>query len=284
MNKYLLYISVCIACVSCDFLGTKDSRKGERVIARVNDVKLYENDLRYLFPQNISKEDSVLIARDLIYTWAKHQLLLVKSELNLPEKNEALETLVKKYREDLFINSFKEALVKQELDTVVSEDEIITYYEKNKESFKTNEELIKFKYIQFDYGSLNKKTLRRLFLSRRKSDLQLLANEEEQFNDSFLSDSIWVRYNDLLNKAPQFKTFGRKKIVKPATFLETVENDNLYYLYVKEVLPKNEIAPIRFVKDIIKDMVIHKRKLELMNTIEKVLLDDATKNKQFEIY
>jgi hypothetical protein len=55
-------------------------------------------------------------------------------------------------------------------------------------------------------------------------------------------------------------------------------------VYIKEVLSKNEIAPVRYISKIIKEMILHKRKIDLVNTIEEVLVDDAIKNKQFEIY
>ncbi|WP_407267212.1 hypothetical protein R8G64_02425 [Tenacibaculum maritimum] len=54
---------------------------------------------------------------------------------------------MKAYRESLFINSYKERLIKQQLDTIIAAEEVATYYNKNKENFKLNEELFQLDYI-----------------------------------------------------------------------------------------------------------------------------------------
>ena len=53
---------------------------------------------------------------------------------------------------------------------------------------------------------------------------------------------------------------------------------------VKKVLYRNEIAPKSYMTPTIKQMILHQRKLLLLRNIEETLIDDARKNKQFEIY
>jgi hypothetical protein len=270
--------------LSCNLFGDSSSDKTSRVVAKVYEEKLYEDDLKELFPVNLSSEDSVVVARDLINSWAKEQLLMLKSELNMPSNNPELEKLVKKYRRDLFINSFKEALIKQKLDTIVTSDQIMSYYNENKVSFKINEELVKFKYIQIADNNKNKSKLKRLFIARGRNDLQMLDEEGEQFISSFLSDSVWVRYSDVLNKLPFLREMDKSKVIAKSKFLQKKDSTGLYYVYMVDILKENEIAPIRYISKVIEKMLLHKRKLELVNTIEEVLVDDAIKNKQFEIY
>ena len=47
---------------------------------------------------------------------------------------------------------------------------------------------------------------------------------------------------------------------------------------------RNDIAPKEYVIPTIQQMILHKRKLELMNEIEKTIMVDAINNKQFEQY
>jgi len=284
VNKILAYITLFIIASSCGFFEGDSSLKGSKIVARVYEANLYQEDLARIFPKNISKKDSTVVARNLINSWAKQQLLVLKSEVNMPSENKELENLVSKYREDLFINSFKEALIKQKLDTIVTKEQVISYYNENKESFKINEELLKFKYIQIQKDNKNKSKLKRLLTSNGQNDLYLLSEEEEQFSSSFLSDSIWIRYKDVLNKLPILKTYNKEKLLKSSNFVQKSDSLGLYYVYIKEVLSKNEIAPVRYISKIIKEMILHRRKIDLVNTIEEVLVDDAIKNKQFEIY
>jgi hypothetical protein len=283
ITKYLCCVGLLIV-ASCHFFDSANAEKKSRVIARVNDVQLYEDDLQKVFPHNIPKKDSIVIARDFINNWAKEQLLLEKSILNLPEENENLNELVETYRKDLFINSFKEALIKQRLDTVVTEQEIISYYNKNKENFRTNEELIKFRFVKVKQGDKNISKLKRLLVSNGKNDLQLLDEQSALFEDYFLSDSIWIRSLDFFNKVPTFREQHKITTLQPYRLLQKNIEGSTSLVYINEVLQKNEIAPIRYISGVIKTMILHQRKLQLVETIEKVLIDDAIKKKQFEIY
>ena len=53
---------------------------------------------------------------------------------------------------------------------------------------------------------------------------------------------------------------------------------------VKEVLKRNEIAPISYITPTINQMILHQRKLLLLRKIEETLIDDARKKQQIEIY
>ncbi|HEX5742990.1 MAG TPA: peptidyl-prolyl cis-trans isomerase, partial [Flavobacteriaceae bacterium] len=127
-------------------MNFKDS-PDNKAIARVHDKYLYESDIRDLVPENASKEDSIAIVENYIYLWAKQRLLLYNSELNLSINKDEYEKLVNEYREDLYINAYREAVVNQYTDTIISANEIESYYNTNKESFHLNEELVKMKYI-----------------------------------------------------------------------------------------------------------------------------------------
>jgi len=284
VNKAIIYIVFLGVFSSCDFFQNKSEEKDSKLIAKVYNFKFYEEDLRRVFPSNIDKKDSVQVASNLIQAWAKQKLLLKKSEVNMPSVNKDLEILVDRYREDLFINSFKKALVSKELDTVVTRKELVSYYEDNKESFKINEELVKFKYIALAPSDKNRVKYRRLFLSKARNDLFLLDEQQDEFESSFLSDSLWFRYKDVKNKLPVLKGINPEKVLKANYFVSKKHDGCLYYIYIKDVLYRNEIAPLRYVSKTIEQMVVQQRKLQLVHKVEEVLVDDAIKNKQFEIY
>ena len=55
-------------------------------------------------------------------------------------------------------------------------------------------------------------------------------------------------------------------------------------MQINNVLLRNETAPLEYVRPTIQQIVINKRKLELIRELEKDITKDAIKNKQFEIY
>ena len=55
-------------------------------------------------------------------------------------------------------------------------------------------------------------------------------------------------------------------------------------MQIEDVLERNSPAPLDYIKPTIDQIVINKRKLELIKELEKDITKDAIKNKQFEIY
>jgi hypothetical protein len=268
---------------SCNYFTVKKDSILEPV-ARVNDVYLYKDDLTDVFKKDISEQDSITLVNNYINNWIKQQLLLSKAQLNLENKNAEFEDLVKKYREDLFINSYKEAVVKQYLDTVITEDDIDEFYLNNNELFKLNEELVKLKYIKIGKEASNKKELIRLFKSTKKSDFENLKKKVILLQSHHLNDSIWIKYSDLTNEIPILKTEDKQQLLKKENFIQKEDSLSLYLVTIKKVLQSNETAPKSYITPTVKQMILHQRKLLLLRNIEETLINDATKKQQFEIY
>ena len=282
MKQICSYIIVIVILQSCDYFTIKSDT--HQPVARVNDTYLYKEDLKNIFTNNITSQDSILITNNYINNWIKQQLLLSKAQINLENKSEKFEELVKKYREDLFINSYKEAVVKQYLDTKITSDDIDEFYLNNNQNFKLNEELVKLKYIKIGKDVLNKKELIKLFNSTKKEDLESLNAKELSLKSHHLNDSIWVKYSDLIVKIPILKTEDKSQLLKKDNFIQKEDSLSLYLVTIKEVLNRNEIAPKSYITPTIKQMILHQRKLLLLRNIEETLIDDANKKQQFEIY
>lgn len=282
MKQIYFYIISFILLQSCDYFTIKNNNS--EPVARVNNIYLYKADLKYIFTKDITEQDSILLAKNYINNWVKQQLLLSKAQINLENNTEKFEELVKKYREDLFINSYKEAVVKQYLNNEITTDDIDQFYISNKQNFKLNEELIKLKYIKIGKDILNKKELIKLFKSTKNEDLDSLQSKELFLKSQHLNDSIWIKYSDLLTIIPIFKAEDKRSLLKRGSFIQKEDSLSLYLVSIKQVLHRNEIAPKSYISPTIKQMILHQRKLLLLRKIEETLIDDATKKQQYEIY
>ena len=275
--KYLsLYIVLLIISISC-----KEKVDEDNAIARVYDQYLYEKDIKAKIPENLSKEDSILFRNNLINTWATQQLLLQKAKINIEDNNEDINELVKKYKRDLLIDKYTQAVILQDLDTLITDSDIDEYYNKNSNIYKLNEDLVQLKYIHFNQDIIDKKEVVDLFKSDSESDLEELANRELEFNSYNFNDSIWVSYLSVEKKLPILKGDDR---LKKNEFIQKEDSLGVYLVAVKNVLYINDIAPKSYVTPTIKNMILHKRKLGMINKIEQTLVNDAINKKQFEQY
>ena len=275
--KYIsIYIVVIIAVFSC-----KEQVDENNAVARVYDQYLYENEISAKIPENLSREDSILFRNNIINSWAKQQLLLQKAKINIEDNNEDINELVKTYKRDLLIDKYTQAVILQELDTLITDTDIDEYYNKNKNIYKLNEDLVQLRYIHFNLDIIDKKEIIDLFRSDLESDLEELTNRELEFNSYNFNDSIWVSYNSVEKKLPILKGDERLKKNK---FIQKEDSLGVYLVAVKNVLYSNDVAPKSYVTPTIKNMILHKRKLDMLKRIEQTLVNDAINKKQFEQY
>ncbi|WP_083139895.1 hypothetical protein [Polaribacter reichenbachii] len=282
MNKYAVLFLMLCALTSCDYLEVQEKEKTtSEIVAIVNTEKLFREDLKSVLPNNISEQDSIVLVRGYINDWAIKQLLLKKAETNSSlEDVEEINSLVKDYKESLLINSYKERLIKQQLDTIIDDNEIELFYSENKENFKLNEELLKIKYLHFDNNIINKKEITTLFKSDSIEDVEALEKQQLSFKFYQFNDTIWTQLDKVLLKLP----FSKENLLKKTKFVQKQDSLGLYLVAIKDVLVRNDIAPLSYIKPTIKQMILHKRKIELIRDIEKILVKDATKNNNFKVY
>ncbi|WJJ98147.1 peptidyl-prolyl cis-trans isomerase [Algibacter luteus] len=273
-----LFVLVC----SCDFI--KKSVDGTP-IARVNENYLYQEDIEDILAEGISKEDSTLLVQNFINKWATQQLFVDGAKLNLSEeKQEAFNKLVVQYKNDLYSKAYIEALVKRSIDTTVPLNEAQQYYEANKEVFKLNEELLKFRYVHIDENIINYDDIRTRFKRYNDKDKKLLDSISIQFKSYSFNDSIWIKLSHVIRKIPAVNSENKNQLLKKSNFVQLKDSLGVYLMQINDVLVRNDTAPLEYVKPTIDQIVINKRKLELIKELEKDITKDAIKNKQFEIY
>ena len=128
-NRILFVFALSMLITSCRYFSSKNDN---RELARVHDHYLYKADIEGVIPKNTNSEDSLQMATNFIANWVKQQLILKKAELNLGPEKKNVEKQLEEYKSSLIIYLYEEELVKQKLDTNVSESEIEKYYEENK--------------------------------------------------------------------------------------------------------------------------------------------------------
>ena len=267
---------------SCNFFKKVDDRV---LVARVNDAYLYYDDIKDLVSADASKEDSTLVVQNFINRWATQQLLVDGAMRNLSEEQqEAFNKLIVQYKNDLYTKAYMDALVKRSIDTTVTKSEEEKYYNLNKDVFKLNDDLVKFRYIHVDKNITNFNAIEKKFRRFNEEDRKDLNLLSIQFKSYSLNDSIWVKASQVVDKIPVITSENRSELLKKSNFIQLKDSLGVYLMQINDVLLRNETAPLEYVKPTIDQIVINKRKLEIIRELEKDITNDANKNKQFEIY
>lgn len=269
--------------VSCDSMWKETG--GAEPLARVGEKYLYREDIAPLLGNGISKEDSVSFVTNYINNWASKQLLLTKAKINLSEDKLAeFDELVDDYRNDLYTRAYKEALVQQANDTIVTKSQMRSLYEKEKENFRLKEPLVKIRFIELPKQFLNKETVIQKLKSFKKKDIAYLDSIGVQFKKLNFNDSIWVPVSRVVDEIPPLTFDNQSKYLKKSQFFELEDTLGVYLAKVTGVLRLNDIAPLTYIEPTIKQVLLNRRKLDYLRKLETEVIDEAIKDNEFEVY
>lgn len=283
MKKLLIYIITAIILYSC-YLEQPETI--EKPVASVHDKFLYEKDLNKLFRQKVSEQDSITIVKNYIDNWIREQLMLQRAELNLTEDEKDVQEKLNHYRNSLLIYKYQDHFIKQNLDTVITYDEVLKYYEENTPNFILDNNLVKALYIKINHDIPNdeKYQLRRWLRSTNESDGQSLykycMQNAENFDD-FNSD--WVVFNMIQIQFPQ-KINNPENTLRWKKHFETQDTSYYYFLRIDDFVPKSEVTPLDYIEEKIKSIILNKRKITMIKQLEKEVYNDALNRDMVKIY
>ncbi|WP_396161600.1 hypothetical protein [Flavobacterium sp.] len=282
MKFWFLIVFVFSIVASCDYFSVP---KEPKAIARVGKNFLYQEDVKDVVPKGTTKKDSLAIIKSFINQWATKKLLFEAAERNLSnDKVSEFNVLMDQYKVDLYTKAYIEELVIRQVDTLVTEKQIVDYYEKNKQYFKNPSELVKLRYINLVKENPKFAKIKAKFTSFTKKDRKGLEELAVQFKSYAFNDSIWVDINQVYEKLPFLTEENKNKYISNGSYFQYLDSTTLWLVKVNKVLPKDNATPLEFLKPALKQIIINNRKLELVNTIEKEITNDAINDKKYEIY
>lgn len=281
-SGHIILVLLTFILVSCGYIK---NQKSEKNIARVNDSYLTKEDVNEVLPKNISKGDSVIFVHQYINRWATKNLLFEGAKRNLPQsKQNEFEEMVKEYRQELYTESYKDLIIANRMDTVVTEEQMQVYFDKHKENFKLHENLAKLRYVKLpkDYIDIDK--IKEEFKRFNEEDQDDLNNEVLKFKSYFLDDSIWVEAANISERIAPLRDEDMQNYLKKDNYIERSDSLSLYLIFIKDVRLKNQQAPLMYIKPLLKQIIRNKRKLKFAKEFEKDITKDGLENNKFEIY
>ena len=128
MKRFAIGLMLVLALFSCQ---NSKNGSGDKAIATIYDKVLYQSDLQSVLYEGISVNDSLFRTKAFIDNWIRRQLLIHQAENNIDKSELDFSRQIEDYRTSLIIYKYESLLIEQNLDTVVSEDEIAKYIEEN---------------------------------------------------------------------------------------------------------------------------------------------------------
>ncbi len=283
----LMIVSISVL-MGCDMLTLpiEEGESEERVaVARVGESYLYRDELGM---PNTSENanDSADIARKYVDSWIGKQLLINKANEVIEIDQAQIERRVRDYRYALIIHEYEKYWIEDRLSKDVSEEEILSYYEEKKDNFLLKQNIVKCLFAQVPKEAPRISDFRRQVRSfKQGGDIEDIRSYAFRFAvKSFTEDSIWINFDDVTLNTPLASIPNKVQFLRTNDFVESSDDTHVYFLKLLEYKISDEVSPLEFISDDIKNIIINKRKVDLKRALEDSIYQEALENEIFEIY
>ncbi|MDA3868102.1 MAG: hypothetical protein PF489_15330 [Salinivirgaceae bacterium] len=264
------------------FQACNDGYGDESAIASYQGKSLYVSDIAKAFPTDISPEDSLLLLKKIVDNWLVRQLLYEKAQKHDIYDEKEIERRVDNFRKDLVIHQYKGQLLNEKIDTVVSMDQMQEYYEKHSTEFRLKSNVVRYHFVKLPKSVPEGYKVGRWMNdpdNDRLVDIQEFSYQNARYYEF---DDKWVNVEHLNDFLP-------KHIDDQTRFLQRnrvhQQYDSLYIYFVRlnEYYLKGDIAPMPYIADKIRQIIIGKRRLEFMTKLENDLRREALNSNKIVI-
>lgn len=278
LNFFIAFVPLIYSCDS--FQNKKQDLPS---IAVAGETKLLTEEYNSLFFPTKSIQDSLIIAKRVIERWAENELFYKEATEKLFEEDLQITKEIEEYKKELINYRYESKLIENNLDTLITRQEIEEYYNANKDNFILKDNIVKVNYIKAPVSSKAIDKIKKALHSVNVKDKEQLKTLCSQYAENyFLNDSTWLLLDDIKKEIPQLVNLPEYNFYNNRTF-EYYDNTNYYYLKIKEIKSKNTLSPINFEEKNIKTILLNLRKTNLISEYKRQLLEKAKADKNFRI-
>lgn len=251
--------------------------KGRTPLVELDGNFLYQEDLAAVQPVGQSKDDSLLFAEHYIRNWAEDILLYEKAQNNIPD-NAEIEQLVKNYRKALIMHVYQQSLIQEKLAEEITEADLQTYYDTNKDVFKAEVPLMKGLFIKVPLTSPGIGRVRQWYKDERQSAVEHLekyslqnAVKYEYFYDK------WIPASEILSLMPLREEKVDAYFAKNR-HVELKDTAYWYFLNVSDYIPTGGQEPYEAARSAVSEMVVNRKQVEFLNQVKDDLYKEAVED------
>lgn len=276
--KLYMFFMLVVFAVSC-----KQTEQGTRqVIAKTSTHVLYKDVVISAMPISLSAEDSVTFVKNFVDDWLHFTLLYEKADDNIPNNDSVLQNQIKRFREELYINTYEQIFLMQKLDTLIPQKEIDEYYAKHRQEFILSSPVVKPTLIVFPKEKQEDiEIVENLFFSKKDDALDELKNHCFMHCQKFSFANTWVDLDAMKQELP-FDV--RNEIYTRSGGTKLQDSSHVYFVRIEEYLSAGSPMPVELVHDKIAKVILQSRKVKLLKDMRNKIYQEASHRRQFEVY
>lgn len=262
------------AAVSCRRDGGGNNISPSDAVVRVGSKTLTIAELRRQIPGGLSKEDSAKYVRAYVASWVDTRLI---SEIAVDKVDrEEIDRLVEDYRDELIMNAYRRKAAARG-PVAVSEDSVKAFYAQHGSEYVLDRPMVRGVYLKVPDDAPKLPTLRRLYRSRSRNDIDRL--EKEVLNAAIHYDYFrdrWVDWVQIESRIPHdFSSDAQLDFLRSKKNLEISSGGFTYLLDVSDYLPAGSPMPYEAAAAPIRERLLAEGRRKYDKALRKAIFDDA---------
>lgn len=282
-NIIIISALILISLQSCSKGNTDTPDLSQVPVVTVRDKTLYMDELNSATPRTLSPQDSTAAADAYIKMWINDQLLYDKAKQNIVNKEE-IERLIENYRKTLISNLYQEQLLKERLSKSLSDAELLSFYEQNKDKLKLKENIIKGLYLKIPIDSKELNNFLKWY--KQPTDAAVENIEKNTLKNAVGYEYFynrWVGLNEIIDNMPLSVDNGAD-FLRINKNIEVRDSSFVYLLNVKEYRPVGSEAPYDYIKNQLMEIYTEQRKSDYLNKVQQDLYNKAISDNEIKFY
>lgn len=282
MRTFIIVGSIVLFISACTKYNSDSNRV---VVAQVGDKYLYADQIPVKINNGLNREDSISISRNYIDRWIRDKLILRKAEENLSEEYQTeINIKLEETRTNLMIYQYEQQMMVQKMDTMVLEEQITDYYDNHLQNFNLQSSIVKVLFLKLPVEAPNIDRARSWYRSDEQNDIQSLESYAYQFAEKFDDfGENWISMNFLLRELPS-NIENESYFLRNNRYYETNDSEFYYFVNIRDFRLKGSIAPIEYVRDDIKTIILNNRKIDFLQELENGIYNEGIKDNSFRVF
>jgi hypothetical protein len=286
-NKWL-FLALMLSISSCDLFKFKSSEDQEEdpIIASVGSQNLRKSELTFINTETNSPEDSTNIASRYVQSWIRKQLMIIEAGKSMSFDEAEINRKLLDYKYALMVYEFEKKYVEDNLTREITYEEIEDYYQANQTNFSLKEIIVRTNFLKTDKAANSQnRNMEKLLRSNDPNDGSALKDlASKQASNYFLEDSTWVRFEDIIINTPLANHANKVELLRNNKLIITDDERYRYYFKILEYKLQDQLPPLEFVRDEITKILTNRKRIALVEQLQKEIYNKALENEAFKIY
>lgn len=173
--------------------------------------------------------------------------------------------------------------MESQLDSAISDQELITFYEANKEQYILEKPIARILFVKLRPDSPNQQQALAWWNELTTENLRRLRSYSERHAaQSFLEDTVWMDMAAIMNMVPL--NMVSEPSLRAGKEVRYQDGDYLYLLKVLEVRRTTEVAPLAYIREQASRAILHRRQVSLIERTKDQLYDVEIRKNNVKIY